>query len=67
MKKADRNNEWGIKNYGVEGWNQRCDYEDDKESRKERIFTEVSKPENMKGLFELINNLFGEDLKFSYR
>lgn len=66
MKKADRNDEWGIKRYGVEEWNKRCDYEDDKESRKERLFAEVTKPENMNGLFDLINGLFGEDLKFTY-
>lgn len=67
MKKADRNDEWGIKRYGVEEWNKCCDYEDDKESRKERLFDEVTKPENMNGLFDLINGLFGEDLKFTYQ
>lgn len=66
MTKADRNDEWGIKHYGKEAWEQRCDYEDDRESRKERLFTEVSKPEKMCELFALLNNLFGEDLKFSY-
>ena len=66
MTKADRNNEWGIEKYGVEEWNKRCDYEDDKESRKEQLFAEVTKPENMNGLFDLINKLFGEELKFTY-
>lgn len=67
MKKADRNDEWGIREYGVEGWNKRCDYEDDKESRKERLFAEVVKQERMDELFALINTLFGEDLQFTYK
>ena len=67
MKKADRNDEWGIKKYGVEEWNKRCDYEDDRESRKERLFAEVTKQENMSGLFALINGMFGEDLQFTYK
>ena len=29
MTKADRNDKWGIKHYGKEVWEQRCDYEDD--------------------------------------
>ena len=66
MTKADRNDKWGIEHYGKEAWEQRCDYEDDRESRKERLFAEVSKPERMMELFGLINKLFGEDLKFAY-
>lgn len=66
MKKADRNDKWGIEAYGKEKWIQRCDYEDDKAIRKERLFAEVVKPEKMAELFALVNNLFGEDLKFSY-
>lgn len=66
MRKADRNDEWGIKNYGVVEWNKRCDYEDDKESRKERLFAEAMKSERIGELFTLINNLFGEDLQFTY-
>lgn len=66
MKKTDRNDKWGIKQYGADGWAQRCDYEDDKECRKERLFAEAVKPESMSALFALINGLFGEDLEFSY-
>ena len=66
MTKADRNDEWGIKHYGKEAWEQRCDYEDNKNERKERLFAEAKKPENMNALFALINNLVGEDMKFSY-
>lgn len=66
MTKADRNDEWGIKHYGAEKWARKCDYEDNKNERKERVFSEVTKPENMNALFALINNLVGEDMKFSY-
>ena len=67
MKKADRNNKWGIEKYGVEEWNRRCDYEDDRESRKELLFAEATKAERMEELFALINGMFGEDLKFTYK
>ena len=62
MKKADRNDKYGIETYGKEKWNLICDYEDDKEARKEKLFTEVSKPESMNALFAIINDLVGEDL-----
>ena len=67
MRKADRNDKWGIEKYGVEAWNQRCDYEDDKEERKEKLFAEATKPEKMQELFALINGLVGEDMKFTYK
>lgn len=67
MKMADRNCKWGIEQYGAEKWNQRCDYEDDKESRKERLFEEASKSENMAKLFAIINDFFGEDMDFHYK
>lgn len=67
MKLADRNNKWGIETYGAEKWIQQCDYEDDKERRKERVFAEATKSENMNELFALINSLLGEDMKFTYK
>lgn len=66
MTKADRNDKWGIERYGADGWAQRCDYEDDKACRKERLFAEAVKPENMNALFALINGLVGEDMEFTY-
>ena len=67
MKKADRNDKWGIERYGAEAWNQQCDYEDNKEERKERIFAEATRQEKMRELFSLINALVGEDMKFTYK
>lgn len=66
MKKADRNDKWGIETYGAEMWNQRCDYEDNKNERKERVFAEASKAESMEQLFDLINDFVGEDMDFHY-
>lgn len=66
MKKSDRNYKYGIESYGKEKWNLICDYEDDKETRKEKVFAEASKPENMNDLFSIINEFVGEDLKFGY-
>ena len=66
MKKADRNNEYAIKIHGLEKWIQICDYEDDKNLRKERLFSEATKPENMSSLFSLINSLVEKDMCFSY-
>lgn len=66
MRKTDRNDNWGIKTYGAEEWNRRCDYEDNKNERKERVFAEASKIENMEKLFDLINNFVGEDMDFHY-
>lgn len=66
MKKSDRNDKYGIETYGKEKWNLICDYEDDKEARKEKLFAEVSKTESMNALFAIINDLVGEDLKFGY-
>lgn len=66
MQKADRNDKFGIENYGTEKWEQMCDYKDDRESRKEKLFAEASKPEQLEKLFGLIEKLVGEELNFKY-
>ena len=35
MKKSDRNNKYAIETHGLEKWTQICDYEDNKNLRKE--------------------------------
>ena len=66
FKKADRNEKWGLDTYGAEKWNQICDYEDDKNERKERVFAAVKKPESMAQLFSILNAFLGEDMHFHY-
>lgn len=44
MKKADRNDKYGIETYGKEKWNLICDYEDDKEARKEKLLPRFQNP-----------------------
>lgn len=66
MKKADRNDKYAIETHGLEKWIQICDYEDNKNLRKEQVFSEAVKPENMSKLFSLIDSLVEKDMCFSY-
>lgn len=66
MSRLDRNDEWGLEKYGIAKWNQRCDYEDDKEDRMDKLFAEATKDENMQGLFGFIDAYLGEKMNFSY-
>lgn len=66
FEKANRNERWGIERYGAEKWSQICDYEDDKNERKERVFNAAKAPESMEQLFAELNAFFGEDLDFHY-